>query len=256
MKDAKDYGYKVDTKPNKLCHTMIKNHPERVEATSLSGKYQILAKGNILYLDTLSGDGTGSILKRETLAGDQTDLRDIMNVWIHEKKKRFMVLQKGSPRGLLTYTLEYASNTAPLRHFTSPILNSVTRVKLLDDRDELALISSTNKTIKFVNSDADTILYKGGKFVPKLYREIKGNETELNDPLDVVISDSAKEIYVLDSGKILVFGLPIGASSKPKKIIELPNDLRRAVALELVKDAGYVSVTSANGITAKVSIKH
>lgn len=256
MKDASDYGYKVEKKPDQTCYDLIKNHPQKAEARGQTGRYQAFGKGSIVYIETVSLDGTNTLIRRDTLAGDQTDLKNVSRIWIHEKRNRLLVLQAGSPRGLQTYPLGPVGNTAPMRHFISPILNSVDRVKLLDDKDEIALISLANQSIKFINSDADNVRYKGGIFVPKLLREIKGDLSQLSNPLDVALSEIRKEIYVLDSARVLIYGLPLSAGNRPKVIIKLPAEVKQAEALEVGTDEGFISLTLKTGKTAKVSIKH
>lgn len=255
MKDAKAFGYSAEKQPGADCFKLIKNHPEKVEVISQSGRYKILALGNILYLDTLKDNKTGEIKLREVLAGQETDLKNIKDVWIHEKKKKIHILHSGNPRGLITHKLGEFSNTSPLRHFRSPILNTVNRIKLLDDREEIALISASRPSIMFINEDADNVRYKGGNFVPLLLREISGNDCELSNPLDVSISDQNKEIYVLDSGKVLVFDLFLGKEPRPKRVIQLAPALKQAVSIELGAEADSILVTPKSGQAQKVSLK-
>ncbi|HXH75459.1 MAG TPA: hypothetical protein VNJ08_10870 [Bacteriovoracaceae bacterium] len=254
LKNAKDLGSRVKLQPKKTCYDLIKKHPERIEVSSPSGNYHILAMGSILYLDHLD-KAARKLVNRYVLAGDQTDMSNIQKVWIHEKKKRILILEAGNPKGLLTQTLGAISNTAPLRHFKSPILNNVTQVKLLDDREELALISVSAKSIRFINADADSVRYKGGKFMPLLLRQISGEQSDLEEPLDVAISDQNKEIYVLDSQKILVYSIPLAKDSKPKTVIPLDEELKDPVAIELGAQPDSIMVIQKSGEVTKVALK-
>lgn len=252
LTDARDYGYYLNERRNLGCKKIISEHPGRIEVTGPSGLHKILAIGNILYLDTFKEKDAQAPIKSEILAGDQTDLRKIKKVWIHEKKNRILVLQATEPYGLLTYQLGNISNTAPLRHFISPILKGATSIKLLDDQDEIAIISAAGRNVRFINSDADTVRYKGGIFTPLLLRELKGEESQLREPKDVAISNPRSEIYVLDSSRILIFDAKPQKSIKPKRVLVNPR-LKDGMALEL-KDEDKVTIRLSSGEEVKIAL--
>ena len=251
INDARDSGYQINERPAPDCLSVIKNHPSRIETKSLQGNFHTIAYGNILYLNTLSSSSNAIPIKVEMLAGDQTGLTDISKVWIHEKKKKFLVLQNGSPKELLSFTLEYASNTAPLRHLKSSVLNNVSKIKLLDNTDEIALMYRSTQSIKFINEGADNVRYKGPGFKPVLIREISGENSKLNNPTDVAISKIKNEIYVLDSSRVLIFDLNSPKDAVPKNLITQNNVLKDVIAIELTEDSSLIGQTK-NGDTIKL----
>ncbi len=251
MNDARDSGYMLNERPNKNCEDIIREHPNHIEAKSISGKYKAIAYGNMLYLYTYSLNKEVPVAK-DMLAGDQTHLRSIKKVWVDEINEKIFILQNGNPFELLTFIL-HPSNTAPLRHFKSPILNTVSTIKLMDDREELAIMSSKSKAVRFINSGADNVTYKGPGFKPLLLREIRGEDSKLQDPIDVVINDAKKEIYVLDNERILIFDMTKLKEAAPKKVISLPLKSQGAVKIALKSD-GFLSVTLANGDDALISL--
>ena len=251
LNDARDSGYQINARPAAVCAHLIRNHPERVMEKSLGGTYQVVAYGNILYLSTFSPGLSPKPQKVEMLAGDETGLTKISRVFLHEKKKRILIQQNGNTSELLTFTTEYAANTAPLRHLRAGILKHASQVKLLDDADEIALMSRTQKNIKFINASADNVRYKGEQFKPKLLREIGGARSGLKDPKDVVVSQNLNEIYVLDTDRILIFDLNTPKDAVPKGSITEFNGLSDLVAIELGQDNTLVGLNK-NGQKAKL----
>lgn len=254
MRDAGDFGHSLPMLPDLNCRSKIEANLDTIKIKSDSGRYQVSALGNIIYLDTFDLNKS-KLTKREMLAGDQTGLTNVIKIWLHEKKKRLLVLQSGSPYGLLTFSLGNFSNTAPLRHFNSPLMNNFSEVKLLDDRDEIALMSRSAQTIIFINSDADNVRYKGGDFTPKILREIKGHDSMINNPLDVVINSSKNAIYVLDTARVLVFDLNISEESRPKSVLALPANLKNATGIELNSEGNSLVIILPKGKKGQLPLR-
>ncbi len=239
FKDSQDYGDALNNAPAKQCRSLVETHPDRIEAKSPSGRHKLTGYSNMIYIDIYQEAKDAKPLTSTLLAGEQTGLNNIQKIWIYEKRKVFQVLQGVSAKALLTFTLADLSNTAPLRHIVSPVFNGATQIRLLDDVEEIAIMSNTHRTIRFINSDADSVRYQHGKFRPKLLRQIKGERSLLREPKDVAISELLKEIYVLDDNRLLVFDLHTPADAIPKKVVTAVS--RETVSLE-IKDKDVFGV--------------
>jgi hypothetical protein len=232
IKDAKDYGEVLRQYNREECGTVVVKHPNKVFAMSRSKMIRAHAVDNIIVLERMDLK-TNAVTKTDVLAGDQTGLSGVEKIWIDEENNVMLVLQKGSPKALLTFTLAYASNTAPLRHFHSPILNTVSQVRYLAKEKLLALISKSQKAIRFINSDADNVRYHLGNFKPGLYGEVSGPSSNLQSPIDVITSSDSSKLYVLDQGKVLSFAFKKDKMSTFEKVKKT----------ELAKSFSYLEIT-------------
>ena len=218
FKEAKEYGEILNEFKSEECGNLVSHAHSKIVATSINKSIRAQGVNNIIVIDKFDVK-TNKITKRHVLAGDQTGLSQIKKIWLDEVNNVMLVLQKGNPYALLTFTLAYASNTAPLRHFKSPILNSVDEVRFLKSDSLLALVSTSQKNIRFINSDADSVRYRLGKFKPGLISEVAGDTTKLVGPLDLITSNDSSVLVVLDQGKILTFDFKKGKMTSPKKIL-------------------------------------
>lgn len=206
FRDAKTHGnVNSSLSPVEECSDILKSHPERIEFKD--GNSHLYGLGHMVYVEKNG--------KRELLAGDQTELKEIIKFEVNQKKERLLILQKGS---VATYKLGFIGNVTPISYFKSPIMKNVTKVKLLDNEDMLTLFSSA--AIRIINSDAET-RYNIEKTKPKLLNEISGEDSQLKNPSDLLIDSTEKKIYVLDSNRLLVFPANVKKDQAPSKIVNL-----------------------------------
>lgn len=208
IRDAKTHGsHTSPLSPVAECADIVKAQPDKIEAKSRDGLYHLYGFGSLIYVETNG--------KRELLSGDQTELNDILKIEINEPKKLFLVLEKNS---VSTFKLSSIGNVTPVSYFKSPIMKNVSRVKLLDNEDMIAIFSSSS--IRIINSNAET-RYDVEKLKPKLLNEISGEESQLKSPSDLLINSIEKKIYVLDSNRLLVFPTNVKKDQAPLKIVNL-----------------------------------
>lgn len=235
MRDAKTHGSHTSSlSPAKECVDLIKAHPDKVEVHSADNKVHLYGLGHMLYVESEGG--------LELLAGDQTGLKDILKIEINEKKKRILVIQRQS---VSTYKLDFIGNVSPISQFSSPAIEDVTRVKLLDNEEMIAIFSDS--MIRIVNAEADD-RHGQEKLKTKLLFKISGRNSLLNQPSDLVVDSISKSIYVLDSGRILVYSMN---SSKPLAPVR---SLSAQGIEKLDVEQGQLFAISSKGIKSKVTL--
>lgn len=206
FRDAKTHGnVNSSLSPVEECSGILKSHPERIEFKD--GSLHLYGLGHMMYVENNG--------KRELLAGDQTELKEIIKIEVNQKKERILIIQKDS---VATYKLGFIGNVTPISFFKSSVMKNVTRVKLLDNEDMLTLFSSA--AIRIINSNAES-RYKVEQTKPKLLNEISGEESQLKLPSDLLIDNGEKKIYVLDSNRLLVFPSNVKKDQAPSKIVNL-----------------------------------
>lgn len=208
LRDSKRNGnHTYPLSPLEYCADTIKSHPKKVTAQSLDGKVEMYGYKDMLYVESGS--------KKELLAGDQTELEEILQMRINEFKKQFLVLQKDS---VSTFKLDFVGNVSPVSYLKSSIVKNATSVKLLDNEELLAIFKKDS--IKLVNSNAES-RHESEKTKPRLLHEISGVESQLKNPSDILFSSSEKKFYVLDSDRLLVFPANVKKGQSPLKIIKI-----------------------------------
>jgi hypothetical protein len=227
LKDAESHGSNQHAiKPNIKCADLINNSPNKVETQSVSGDLKVYGFNKMFYLEVVKDSKSIKVLQ----AGDQTELSHILKISLNEKKKRILVMQQdGENRGLLTFDKDLLGNVSPLRHFKSSLLNYANDIKLMNSREEIAILSPAK--IVFMNADADD-RFKGEKFTPRILRQIHGPKSQLDSPKDVVISNILKKIFVLDGKRILIFNLEGSEQTVPRQIIT-KETLSEATSIDL-----------------------
>jgi hypothetical protein len=235
MRDAKTHGSHTSSlSPVKECADIIKTHPDKVEAHTADGKVHLYGLGHMLYVEN-----EGNV---ELLAGNQTGLKEILKIEINEKKKRILVIQKQS---VSTYKLDFIGNVSPISQFSSAAIKDVTRVKLLDNEEMIAIFSDS--MVRIVNAEADD-RHGQEKLKTKLLFKISGRSSLLSQPSDIVIDNVQKSIYVLDSGRILVYSMD---SAKPLAPV-CTLSAKEVPKLDL--EQGQLFASSSNGIKNKVNL--
>ena len=206
LRDAKTHGnHTSPVSPSDECVDIIKTLPERIEIKT--SKAYFYGYKHMMYAEL----GT----TRKLLAGDQTELNDILKIRINHAKNKFLVIQKNS---ISTYGLDLIGNVSPIKFFKSPILKNASDAKLLDNEEMIVIFSAKN--IRIINAEAES-RHEDSRYKPKLLNEISGENSQLNNPTDLVINSSEKKIYVLDSNRLLVFSANVKKDQAPLKIIKL-----------------------------------
>ena len=134
--DAQFYGHhKSPLKPLAECESLVKNDPVAVSVTSADNRYRAFGAGNMIYLETFNESAV--VTERILLAGDQTELVNVKQLFIDVPQKRLIVVQlKGSQYELMVHDLEFIGNVSPLKVMRSEIFSGVTSVKF-DSAEEL-----------------------------------------------------------------------------------------------------------------------
>jgi hypothetical protein len=213
LQDAKNNAHHVHpTKPKENCADMIKNLSNKVEAKDSTGKNHVYGFRNMFYVD-LNGEKT-------LMAGDQTELKALKFIRYHEPTKKILVYQTDDEvSSISTFNADFVGNVAPVSFYLSDKLNNVTNLSLLDDLEEIALISESDQSISFLNKLADS-RYKGPEFDPTPKRILKGKKTLIWSPQVVVYSKLKREIYVLDQARVLVFAEDASGDVAPLRVID------------------------------------
>lgn len=235
LRDAKTHGSHTSSlSPAQECADIIKSDSDKVEARTSDRKVHLYGLGHMLYVEF---EG-----KRELLAGDQTGLKEILKIEINEKKKRILVIQSQS---ISTYKLDFIGNVSPISQVSSPSLKKITRVKLLDNEEMIAIFSDS--MVRIINAEADD-RYGQEKLKTKLLFQISGHNSLLNQPSDLVVDSVSKHIYVLDSGQILVYSMN---SSKPLAPVR---SLAAQGIEKLDVEQGQLFATTSKGLKIKVTL--
>lgn len=233
FREAKTHGSITSPlSPAEECSDLIKSHADKVEFKNKN--LHLYGLGDMLYVENKG--------KRELLAGDQTELKDILKIEVNELKDRFIVLQKDS---VATYRLSFVGNVTPISYFKSPIVKNASKVKLLDNEDMLAIFSSS--IIRIINSDAET-RYKIEKTKPKLLNEISGEGSQLKSPTDILFSVTEQKFFVLDSDRLLVFPSSVKKDQSPLKIIKIDE------ARSLIQKENLIFYVNTKGQETQVNI--
>lgn len=198
LKDAETNGNHTHAvAPDKECFELLKNLPARKEVSSFAGNIKVVGHQNMFYVTT-----EGSTV---LMAGDQTRLEDIEFIVTDEQAKKIFVYQvHEESASIATYRSDFVGNVAPLSFYSSRELQGLSNVAFLAEKNELALIFKTQGKIVFMNALGDS-RYKGEKFSPKFKRTLSGEGTGLKSPVAVAYAETKKELYVLDSERVLVF---------------------------------------------------
>lgn len=207
LKDAKTNGNHMHAiNPSKNCSDIIKSHPEAIKLKSPDESVYVYGLDNMFFIEQNG--------KTELMAGDQTELNEILKFSLNIKSKKLLVLQKNS---ISIFSLDFIGNVAPIKHFKSSIVSGAKYIRLMEDENLLAIISSGK--IRIVNADAET-RYKDKRFLPQLIHDISSEE--LSFPSDVVVDDHNKIIYVLDGEKLLSFKDVKGNDEQPLEVRSTP----------------------------------
>lgn len=195
------------------CREIVLSDPHLLKVSSDSGKIKIEAIDDMFYVKN------GDTLR--LMYGPQTKLSHISFIKIDEESKKIIVVQKHADKGSLSlFDTEAVGNVTPRLFLESKTFAHVSQVEYLKETNELALISRQNKSIAIINDDADSRLEKeNAKFKVKVNRFINGEKSQLKDPALVTVSAKSKKIYVLDSGRLLVFEEKVRGNSAPIKTL-------------------------------------
>ncbi|MES2526978.1 MAG: hypothetical protein V4598_07810 [Bdellovibrionota bacterium] len=115
--------------------------------------FKVYGKDHVLYLDTRNEHGV--VINREILAGDQTELVEMKNVFIDLTSRRIYLIQlKNGKNEMMVFDLDFIGNVNPMnvmRHNT--LFENVTSVKAEGD-DQIEIINASGSYL--INKDAES----------------------------------------------------------------------------------------------------
>jgi hypothetical protein len=194
------------------CRDIVKNDPNLLKVSSASGKIKIEAIDDLFYV--INGDTI------RLMYGPQTKLSKIGFIKIDEETKNIFVIQRnGDKSSLSMFNAEAVGNVTPRLLLESKTFAHIGQIEHLRETKELALISQANKSIAFINDDADSRLEKENEnFKVKVKRFINGPKSLLMSPTLVTATNESKKIYVYDSARVLVFEADMKGNMAPLKV--------------------------------------
>lgn len=138
--------------PNAACFDILKAEAQRVEAQSADNVWKAYAYKHMLYLEKYSG---ATLISRELLAGDQTQLQDIKSIQFDLNHKKLLLLQQGEDgQEFLSYNLEFIGNVSPKTFLDHSVAIGAQSVSLSADGSELKLHSPS--AVKVYAASADS----------------------------------------------------------------------------------------------------
>jgi hypothetical protein len=130
--------------PNAACLDHIKAESSKIVANSSDNVWKAYAFKHMLYLEKYSGE---TMISRELLAGDQTELKDIKSIQFDVAHNKLLILQQGSDGNeYLSFNLDFVGNVSPKTFLDHTVSNGAQSVSLSVDGNELKLhFPSINK---------------------------------------------------------------------------------------------------------------
>ncbi len=153
LTDAESFGNHIQSViPNANCFDLLKLEDSRVEAESSDHVWKAYAFKHMLYLEKYSA---GTLVSRELLAGDQTQLRDIRVVKFESTQNKLLLLQEGEDgTEFLSYNLDFVGNVSPKTFLSHSVANGAQTASLSANGEEVSLHFPT--AVKVYSSTADS----------------------------------------------------------------------------------------------------
>jgi hypothetical protein len=153
LTDAESYGshnHPITLSPS--CYDILKQEASHVQSVSSDNVWKAYSFRHLLFLEKFSGE---TLISREILAGDQTQLKEITSVTFDILHNKLLLLQNGDDgKEYLSFNLDFIGNVAPKTFLDHSITNGATSVSLSSDGKEVHL--HTFGGIKVYSSSADT----------------------------------------------------------------------------------------------------
>lgn len=153
LTDAESFGSHIHSiTPNPACFDILKSETQRVEASSSDGIWKAYAYKHMLYLEKYSG---ATLVSRELLAGDQTQLKDVKKIHFDGPLNKLLLLQQGDDgQEYLSFNLDFVGNVSPKTFLDHNISNGAQSVSLSADGTEVKLHFSSQVKVYAATADS------------------------------------------------------------------------------------------------------
>lgn len=168
LTESESFGNHVHSiTPNATCFDLLNAESAKVVATSADSVWKAYAYKHMLYLEKYSG---ATLLSRELLAGDQTQLKDIQSIQFESAQNKLLLLQLGEDgTEYLSFNLDFIGNVSPKSFLAHSVANGAQSVSWSANGEEVSL--HFPEGIKVYSSSADSRFQsQGDQFKVQLIR--------------------------------------------------------------------------------------
>lgn len=158
-----------DSIPEECSKVFFEKGNEKLKKKSSDGKVSVHALKNIIFVKD-----PGSKMKGQNIiAGKYTELNDIVSIALDEKNKEIVVLDKSGD--IFFFSSVITGNVAPLRIIKHDDLEGAVEIKLLPEKDQIAILNSEGNVYLHFSRLANIHAPEGKKKLEPIKKSISGN---------------------------------------------------------------------------------
>ena len=219
-----------------------------------SASFKIHGHDRILFVSTFDNALTPPAYKKHIIAGEKTELAEILALEINETDKMVTVLIN-SPRSIMTYKLDIGGRIYPHKTLRLDDLSTASNVSLDSVNQQVIAIHQTASKLTFYKQAA-CIHGRKEAFSTEIQRSLGGPLTKLSEPIDACVSSSQNKLYVYDKLTRQVHAFPTTASGNVSPSLSLNVNLdasQEIQKLDCHEGNQKLKLTDQNGIVISVN---
>ncbi len=204
-----DYG-NLNLIPDECYKTFLLTAPAKQWDSANDDQLFAIGSDNVLYIKNMKEmpffiDGKEFIYKERfyTISGVKSKLHHIIAVSIRPNFHEVAVINEDSKgvREILVFPTYRSGNIKPYKIIDGVFLDGSTSLSYHPSKEEIVVLNQIKHSILFISSEANSRSVKISA-VPRVLREIAGDNTGMVAPIDFSIKDN--EIFVLEKNEKII----------------------------------------------------